>query len=343
MSRGLTKAERLKDEIWLYSKRAYKDVELAKRYGVNKSTIGRDRLDLERKYMFRQDERGAWFIVTDDQLSAIRLTLNEALALFLPAQKTVRQTRLFQRYTADALDKLATVLKPPMTEKIVQAADKILSNGENSAQSQGLEKVLEAWVSGFKLEIDYQSPNSKGVTRHKVHPYLIEPSIWSDSIYLIGYSETLRKVQPLKVLRMQRVSILTERFEMPKDFSEEELLKNAWGIWYADKEPETVRLRFKPGVATQRLQESVWHPLERVSPTEDGGVLWEMEVAKWQEMLPWIRGWGADCEVLEPPALRTEMIRETLRQMEIYQIQGNKLDEDDPDYNRKRAKSLFGG
>lgn len=342
MSRGLNKAERLTEMVWLYSQRAYKDVELAERFGVNKSTIGRDRKELEAKHLFVQDEKGGWYIDSSDQLSAIRLTLPQALALFLPAQKTARQTRLFQRHTADALDKLSTILKPPMTEKIVQAADKILADSENQTDTKGLERILEAWVDGFKLEIEYQSPQAQKRTTHTFHPYLIEPSIWSDSIYLIGYSEKVKKILPLKILRMTRVSILPTHFDMPTDFDEEQLLKHAWGVWYADKEPETVRLKFKPGLAAQRVRESVWHPLETLTPAEDGGVIWEMKVAEWQEMLPWIRGWGADCQVQEPAALRAELVRETLRQVENYDLEVTKPAADDPDYHRKRAKSLFG-
>jgi len=50
--------------------------------------------------------------------------------------------------------------------------------------------------------------------------------------------------------------------------------------------------------------------LEKVEDTEDGGCLWSADVAEWHEMLPWIRGWGADVEVLEPEKLRTKIIQQ---------------------------------
>ena len=89
---------------------------------------------------------------------------------------------------------------------------------------------------------------------------------------------------------MPRLS--SEPFTLPEDFDEQELLRHAWGIWRGEGEPVTVKLKFAPGEAARRVQESVWHPLEQVTPTEDGGCLWQAPIAEWREMLPWVRGWG---------------------------------------------------
>jgi CRISPR-associated endonuclease/helicase Cas3 len=74
-----------------------------------------------------------------------------------------------------------------------------------------------------------------------------------------------------------------------------------------DKDPITVKLRFSFAV-TRRVKESIWHPLEKVEDTGDGGCIWNVEIAEWREMLPWVRGWGADVEVLGPEGLRKEVI-----------------------------------
>ncbi|MDP1624687.1 MAG: CRISPR-associated helicase Cas3' [bacterium] len=60
--------------------------------------------------------------------------------------------------------------------------------------------------------------------------------------------------------------------------------------------------------------------MERIEPTEDGGCLWSAEVAEWREMLPWVRGWGADCEVLEPENLRKSLMREAQELAELYKL-----------------------
>ena len=81
----------------------------------------------------------------------------------------------------------------------------------------------------------------------------------------------------------------------------------------------TVKLRFNRDAA-KRVKESIWHPLEKVEDTEDGGCIWSADVAEWREMLPWVRGWGADVEVLEPKELRDSLTREAQELAELYKV-----------------------
>ena len=82
----------------------------------------------------------------------------------------------------------------------------------------------------------------------------------------------------------------------------------------------TVKLRFAPGTAGRRLRESIWHPLEEVTELEDGGYLWQAPIAEPREMLPWIRGWGADVEVIGPEKLRKALEREARRLARLYEV-----------------------
>ncbi|RIK55777.1 MAG: hypothetical protein DCC57_04800, partial [Chloroflexi bacterium] len=140
-----------------------------------------------------------------------------------------------------------------------------------------------------------------------------------DGIYLIGQSDLAPQVITLKLERIVEAKLLGP-FAPPADFDEEALLRHAWGIWGGEQTPQTVQLRFAPGVAARRLRETIWHPLERITPQEDGGCLWEAPIAEWQEMLPWIRGWGGQVEVLAPPRLRQVIEADVRRLMAQYQI-----------------------
>jgi CRISPR-associated endonuclease/helicase Cas3 len=53
---------------------------------------------------------------------------------------------------------------------------------------------------------------------------------------------------------------------------------------------------------------------------EDGSLLWRAQVAEPLEMMPWIRGWGADVEVLEPENLREAIEKEVHGLMDVYKI-----------------------
>ena len=111
--------------------------------------------------------------------------------------------------------------------------------------------------------------------------------------------------------------MLSERYTVPEDFLPSELFSDAWGIWYTEAEPVEVVLHFSSRVA-QRIGETRWHRSEQVTEQEDGSLLWRAQIAEPIEMMPWIRGWGADVEVLEPEKLRQELIEETRRLCHLY-------------------------
>jgi predicted DNA-binding transcriptional regulator YafY len=125
-------------------------------------------------------------------------------------------------------------------------------------------------------------------------------------------------VRTFKIERIERAELLDEAYDLPPDLDLESLLKNAWGIWFTERDPVEVALRFHPRVA-RRVAETRWHPSERVIEMSDGGLLWRAQVAEPQEMLPWIRGWGADVEVLEPESLRLSIAAEIELMRGIYQ------------------------
>ncbi len=319
MSKGMTKAERLDRMKLLYCERAYSDIEMSERLGVDRSTIYRDRIDLEREHPFIEEEGGRYRIDRQRYISNVRLNMTEALSLYLAARRASQQTRYAHERTASALEKIAIALHKPMTERLVNAAERILSQRSDPRRVTIFETVAQAWVESLQLRLDYRPLSGQRARTHRFEPYLLEPSPWSDSIYVIGHSDLARKVITLKLERIER-AVLGEHFKRPEDFDEQAMLSHAWGVWGSDEQPQTVTLRFAPGKATRRLKETIWHPLERITDTEDGGCIWETEIAEWREMLPWVRGWGADVEVVGPVALRESIIGETRAQMRLYHL-----------------------
>ncbi|MHB8779214.1 MAG: CRISPR-associated helicase Cas3' [Anaerolineales bacterium] len=316
---GMTKAERLEDMKRLYIQRAYSDIELAERLGVDRTLIYRDRIELTGQYPIEKDDEGRYHISRAKLISEIKVNLHEALTLYLAARKTSRQTRFHHPHAANALEKLAATLRQPMTEKLLKAADAVLKQEKDPERIKIIEILAQAWVEQKKVRIEYQPLGMDGLTRHTISPYLIEPSIWSDSVYAIALSDFNDKIVPFKIERIKTAILSGETFEIPADFDDQQLLKHAWGIWVGDKEPVTVKLHFNKDAA-RRVKESIWHPLETVTDTEGGGCIWSADVAEWREMLPWVRGWGADVEVLEPEGLREALVRETRKMAEVYAV-----------------------
>jgi predicted DNA-binding transcriptional regulator YafY len=61
------------------------------------------------------------------------------------------------------------------------------------------------------------------------------------------------------------------------------------------------------------VRESNWHESQQIDELLDGGCVLRITVGSTQEMKPWIRQWGPDCEVLAPEALRQEIADEMRR------------------------------
>ncbi|GER79726.1 conserved hypothetical protein [Candidatus Denitrolinea symbiosum] len=305
---GMNKAERLEEMKRLYIQRAYSDIEMAERLEVDRTTVYRDRMDLTGEYPVEPDEQGRYHIPRAKLISEIKLNLHEALTLYLAGRKTSRQTRFHQPHTVNAVEKLAATLRQPMTERLLKSAEGLMRQEKNPEKVKIIEFITQAWVEQRKARIEYQALGREGLTRHTISPYIIEPSVWSDSVYVIARSDFNDQIFTFKMDRILSAALSGETFEIPESFNDEQLLKHAWGIWAADREPVTVKLRFNTSAA-RRVRESIWHPLEVVTDTEDGGCLWSVDIAEWREMLPWIRGWGADCEALEPEGLRKEVIQ----------------------------------
>ncbi len=320
MTRSMTRADRLSEieRIYIQHPGGLTDIEMAERLGVDRTTVYRDRVELERETPFIESESGRWTIDRMHYLSSIRVNLTEALALYLAARRMSRHTRTHQVHIVSALEKLAAALKQPMTERLVKAAASIAQQGPQSAPLVILETLTRGWAERIKVRITHRALAARRAMTYTISPYLIEPSLWGDGAYVIGHSDVHNDLATFKIERIEHAALTTERFVIPDNFDEQELLRFTWGIWYTDEEPVTVKLKFTGREAVTRLKESIWHPTQTITDADDGGCVWTARVAEWQEMLPWIRGWGASVEVLEPRDLREMLMGETKAMAEQY-------------------------
>jgi len=299
----------------------FTDAELGERFGVDRTAIYKWRRKLEDTGIeFEQTEYGRWRINREKFVSNIRVNQYEALVLYLATRRLSRNTRLAKRHVQNALEKLALALYKPMTKRLVKAAATVPDHPEAEKREAVLEELVRGWMEQYKVHIRYHGLKSEKATNHTICPYLIEPSPWSDSVYVVAKTNVWDEITPFQLERIEKASLSTEPFAVDARFEEEALFKYAWGIWYSDRTPKMVKLRFTGREAIRRLQESVWHPEQEINSLDDGSVIWSAPISESQEMLPWIRGWGADCEVLAPESLRWKLEREARRLAALYGV-----------------------
>ncbi len=300
----------------------HKDQELADRFGVGREAIFKRRKKLQEEYgadFFVETERGRYRIDSRTFISNVKVSWEEALILYLATRRLSRNTRLPSGPVQNALGKLATALYKPMTERLVTAAATVPEHPEEKRRAEILATLVRGWSEQYKVHIRYHPLRSDKVTKHTICPYLIEPSPWSDSIYVIAKTNVWDGIVPFQLERIEKATFSTEPFTIDAKFEEETLFQYAWGIWASDKTPKPVQLKFTEPEAIRRLQESIWHPEQKISkPDKHGHVTWQANIAEPKEMLPWIRGWGSDVEVLEPEKLRKSLHREVKRMAQQY-------------------------
>jgi predicted DNA-binding transcriptional regulator YafY len=257
------------------------------------------------------------------QLPPLQLTLQEGAALYLAARLLDRASDEPNPYVNRALAALAKVLPPQVGDEIQRLVSERPCQNEGSF-ADVFEAVTLGWATGRVIHIWHRSANSENIHDYLFHPYMIEASAVGYAAYAIGWASWFDAVHTFKMERITRAELTDETFTIPDDFDGVTLLRTAWGIAYAEPGAplERVWLKFSPNV-TRRVKETQWHPSQKIEGTPDGGCILTVKVGHAWEMKPFIRGWGPDCEVLEPPWLRQEIAEEMRRAAAKYEEEQN--------------------
>lgn len=325
MSRATEKAIRLlqiEQLLWAHPEGLTR-AEIARRLQINRSNITKylDQDHLPPSIYVDEFDGNKLKIDRHADLTKTAFNLHEIMAIHLATRLLATRTDKQNPHAASALRKLGLALQrldPRISHHLLCSADVMDEEAafRDPVYLDVLQTLTEAWSSGRKVQVSHQMPGGK-VFDYKFSPYFIEPYAIGQTSHVIGLREPPGKLRTFKIERLRSVEILREAYTIPDDFDPAALLRNAWGIWYSEAEPVEVVLRFHPAVAA-RVQETRWHRGQQQEVQPDGYLLWRAHVAEPQEMLPWIRGWGADVEVLEPEWLRTNIRQEAQRLTTLY-------------------------
>lgn len=320
-----TKKDRL-DRIYLIlsrNPRGLTEAEIAAEVNLERRTAN--------NYLRKLEEQGKafkdgiyWFplVLHESRLRSFDLSPEEAVTLYLGARLLVKQQDKRNEPAETALLKLASVLKADagVGDEIEQAARELAQRPVQETYQPIFREIVRGYIYRKKVEITYHPLNFSRPFQTVFSTYLLEPSPIGFSTYLIGHSSIVNAMRAYKLERVVSARIVKDDYSIPADFPGLEILRNAWNIITGE---ETVRvvLRFSERVKA-RVLETRWHPSQqtREDPDMPGSLLWEVQVADTLDLLPWIRGWGADCEVLEPKELREALTREAQELAELYKV-----------------------
>jgi predicted DNA-binding transcriptional regulator YafY len=294
--------------------------EIARRTGVATRTVYRDLRALETEVgVAVWSEDGLWGVVGEEFLPPLKLTLDEAMAVVLSARLMVRYADKYDPDLAAAFEKLEGVLPQPLADHVERTLDVLAQHPRDAGFSERVHRLTRAWAERRVVTLDYEPARYAPASAARsavVRPYLIEPSLQTHALYLIGWDETRDALRTFKIERIRDVALTPRTFDLPEGDAFESTLRRAWDI-IADQPPTEVVLRFSPSVAA-RVREATWHPTQEVVQDEDGSLTWRATVAGTIEIRLWILSWGDDVEVLAPTELRKDVAQTHRRAGERY-------------------------
>ncbi len=284
-----------------------------------------------------------WFALSTRMpvLRKFELQPEEAMILYLASRLFVKQSDQRNEAAESALLKLADSLSSDMGlgDGIFQAAKDLAQRPTTPGYEDVFRTVMRAYIYRRKVEIVYRPYRGKPFVT-VFSPYLLEPSAIGFATYAIGHSSIVDGLRTYKLGRIEQAHLLPKtEYAIPADFAGFELLRNAWSIYYGEETVQVI-LRFHPDV-TKRVQETNWHPSQQLAWDDEKHdfLLVSFEVADTTDLKPWIRTWGANCEVLAPAELRASPIISSRKLAYLY---GWQTSRNTDEHTHERFADIFG-
>jgi predicted DNA-binding transcriptional regulator YafY len=220
-------------------------------------------------------------------------------------------------YLVSALSKLGGALPDPLMSHMMYIVELLRGKPVDRNFVQVLEIVTRAWVERRKIWLWGSSVRNVELNEREFSIYFIEPTT-NGGLTVIGLDELNQRVRTVKLESIKRVKLTDNNYVIPTQFDRRRYLESMWGMTGGEgDEKGRVVLAF-PADMTPLIRERLWHTSQRIETLEDKRCTLSVQVADWRELLPWVRSWGAQVEVLEPEVLREELAAEAQRIAGLY-------------------------
>jgi proteasome accessory factor B len=177
------------------------------------------------------------------------------------------------------------------------------------------EQLLGAISARRSVRICYNSLAERKTLLTRLNPYrlLFSQRSW----YVIGRSSVHRGTRTFNLGRITSLDLLDDAFRIPRGFSLNRYLGNAWRLIPEPGPDHEVHVRFAPLVAAN-VAEVAWHKTQRVLKNADGTLDFHVTVSGLHEISWWILGYGDQAVVVQPPELRRLVAARAFRMADCY-------------------------
>jgi predicted DNA-binding transcriptional regulator YafY len=283
--------------------------DLAEEHDVTERTIRRDIEALQEAgfplYDERSDGRKVWRLIDGyKQRLTQTFTLAELSALYFSKNlMSFLGGAPFAQDLGAAFEKIQEAL-PARSLPYLSRIQELFSARPDpwkdySTKQDVIASLIDAVLHQRQARIDYFSFNSKKTKTYTLDPYRVV--YYHGGLYLYARAKEYGEVRTFAVERIEKIEVLDQNFEVPKDFNVTEYARGAFGI--AGGKPEAVEVVFAAEMANY-IRERVWHESQALEEKADGSVVLRMNVTPGFELQSWIKGFLPHVQVVKPSRLR---------------------------------------
>lgn len=295
---------------------------IAQACGVSRRTVFRDLETLREAGVplefNKADDR--YRIAGDFFLPPTNFTPAEALAIIALAGQAGDDQRLpFFRPARTAASKLESSLPAPLRRELRRVARsihvRINALDRLAAQESVYQQLVDALAQRRVVQIQYASLTEWEPIETRLRPYqlLFNRHSW----YVIGRSSLHGEPRTFNLSRIRSLELTNETYPMPRGFSLDRYLGNAWNLMAEPGPDAHVVVRFSSMVASN-VAEVAWHKTQRVEFRDDGSMDFHVQVSGLNEIVWWILGYGDQAQVLRPVKLRRLVAQRVANMQQMY-------------------------
>lgn len=304
---------------------------LAELAETSTKTIQRDLEYLRNEYLapvtYCSKKRGWYYTEPTFRIPAVIITEGELVALFLAGQMLNQHRGTpYEAALRRTIQKLEELLPDEVSVQwgAVEQAHSFRVSVTSLADVDVFRQLAEAVIQRRQLCIQYWTASRDADSERVIDPWHL--ALVDGEWFLIAWCGLRKEARIFSPARIRKLIQTGQTFVVPESFHPTKYFEGSFRVVRGDDSngrPLTVRLRFLP-IAARYVREKIHHPSQTLTELADGGLELQFELTSLVEVRKFVLSWGREVEVLSPPELRDDLIREAAAMLGVY---GERLDE----------------
>ena len=263
---------------------------------------------------------GRYFIPSSFFLPPTNFTPAEALSIIALAGRLGASDQLpfyepARRAALKLESSLPKVIRDEMRSITRSIQIRVGQNNPLQEKEEVYQQLVDSIASRRVVQIVYESLTEWDTITTKLRPYqlLFSRRSW----YVIGRSTLHAEPRTFNLDRISQITLLKEKYAMPRGFSVDRYLGNAWHLIPEPGRDHNVVVRFQPLVA-RNVAEVLWHKNQQLKWRSDRTLDFQVRVSGLNEICWWILGYGDQAEVIKPMKLRRLVAHRISNMQSVY-------------------------